>query len=234
MLQHHPTSPAGLIAEEAVAAGVVLEVIDAQHGCELPADAPAYDGLVILGGAMGAHDDHLCRHFPPLMGLVRELAAAETPVLGLCLGGQLLARAFGGTVHSRRDGEFGFAEVFPAAGARDDALLAGTGGPVAAMQWHDDSFELPPGAVPLLAGEVCRWQGFRVGRSVWGFQCHLEVTRGDAVLWGELRRTLRGDAEAPAAIARHLANGWADTEAFGRRVARRWLALCGAGVSSMR
>ncbi len=225
VLQHHPTSPAGLVAEEAAALGVRLEVVDAQHGCDLPADATSYDGLLILGGTMSALDDHLCRHFPPLLDLVRELAARETPVLGLCLGGQLLARAFGGRVHRRRHGEFGFLPLRPTAQAADDPLLAGTPDPVPVMQWHDDSFDLPPGAVPLLEGDPCRWQAFRVGGSVWGFQGHLEVTREDALVWSELRRTLRDDAAAPALVTRHLADGWPATEKFGRTVARRWLRL---------
>jgi GMP synthase (glutamine-hydrolysing) len=226
VLQHHPTSPAGLVAEEAAALGVGLNVVDAERGCELPADSLDYDGLLILGGAMSALDDHLCRHFPPLLDLVRELAARETPVLGLCLGGQLLARAFGGRVHRHRHGEFGFRPVRPTALAAEDPLLAGTPDAVPVMQWHDDSFEPPEDAVPLLEGDPCRAQAFRVGRSVWGFQGHLEVTRADALVWGELRRTLRNDAAAPALVARHLADAWPATEAFGRTVARRWLAVC--------
>lgn len=228
VLQHHPTSPAGLVAEEAAALGVRLEVVDAQHGCDLPQDLDGYEGLLILGGTMSALDDQVCRHFPPLLDLVRALAAREVPVLGLCLGGQLLARAFGGRVHRHRHGEFGFLPLRPTAPAAHDPLLAGTPDPVPVMQWHDDSFDLPPGAVPLLEGDPCRFQGFRVGRSIWGFQCHLEVTRADVQLWGELRRTLRDDAAAPALVARHLAGGWPATEKFGRTVARRWLRLVAA------
>jgi GMP synthase-like glutamine amidotransferase len=234
VLQHHPTSPAGLIAVEAAALGVRLEVLDAQHGCDLPNDADNYDGLLVLGGTMSALDDEVCRHFPPLLELARTLAARAVPVLGLCLGGQLLARAFGGRVHRRRHGEFGFRPLRPTAQAARDPLLAGTPDPVPVMQWHDDSFDLPPGAVPLLEGDPCRWQGFRVGRSVWGFQCHLEVTRTDALLWGELRRTLRDDSQAPTLVARQLADGWPITEAFGRTVARRWLEMACARASTIR
>src|SRR4051794_40635734 len=147
-LQHYPDTPPGLIAEEARTMGVTLDVVDAQQGCDLPDDAGDYDGLLLLGGAVGALDDHLCRHFPPLMALVPKLVAAGTPVLGICLGAQLVARAFGARVHSGRDGEFGFLPAQPSAAATDDPLLTGTVQPPVIMQWHDDSFDLPLGAVP--------------------------------------------------------------------------------------
>ncbi|MFO1067275.1 MAG: type 1 glutamine amidotransferase [Geminicoccaceae bacterium] len=226
VFQHHPASPAGLIAEEAAARGVGLEVIDAETGCDIPADAMARDGLLILGGAMGANDDHVCAHFPDLLELARRFGAAGKPVLGICLGGQLLARAFGGRVHSDRYGEFGFRPTRATAAAATDPLLAGLELPVPLMQWHDDSFDLPADATLLLEGEPCPAQGFRVGRSVWGFQCHLEVTRSDAEIWGELRAQVRGQPEAPVLVRRHLEDGWPVTEAFGRAVAGRWLDLC--------
>ena len=199
-------------------------------GCDLPADAGDYDGLLLLGGAVGALDDHLCRHFPPLMALVPDLVAAGTPVLGICLGAQLMARSFGGRVHSGRDREFGFLAAQPSPAAADDPLLAGTLRSPVILQWHDDSFDLPPGAVPLLEGAPCRWQAFRFGRSAWAFQGHIEVTRETVEAWGRLRARLHDEPETPALLAQHFAGGWPLTEAFGRQVARRWLGLCSATI----
>jgi GMP synthase-like glutamine amidotransferase len=226
VIQHYKGSPAGLIAEEAAAIGAELDVIDAEQGCDLPEAPGEHDGMLLLGGVMGALDDHLCRHFPPLMGLTRSFADAGKPVLGICLGAQLLARAYGGAVHYRRNGEFGFIAPRARAELAGDPLLAGLGPPPPLMQWHDDSFDLPPGAVPLLDGEPCRCQAFRMGRGVWAFQGHFEVTRENAEAWGQLRAAWRNEPDAPHRVAAHLAGGWDRTEAFGRAVARRWLALC--------
>ncbi len=232
VFQHYPDSPPGLIAEEAEARGIHLEIVDASGPCTIPADAHDHHGLLILGGVMGAYDDHLALHFPALLDLARAYAAADKPVLGICLGAQLLARAFGGKVFSGRNGEFGFLPLHPTPAAATDPLLAGMRPGVTVMQWHDDSFEPPPDAVPLLEGSPCHWQAFRVGRIIWGFQGHLEVTQASAVAWAELRAAWRGEPEAPTVVSRQMAEGWAETEAFGRQVAERWLEL-GIAVGAM-
>jgi GMP synthase-like glutamine amidotransferase len=229
VFQHYFGSPPGLIAEEAAVRDIRLDIIDAEKGCAIPPDAMGYDGLLLLGGVIGAHDDHLAPHFPALFDLARAFAAADRPVLGICLGGQLLAKAFGGTVHSQRHAEFGFLPVQPTTAVAEDPLLSGIEPGVTLMQWHNDSFEPPPDAVPLLEGSPCRWQAFRVGRSVWGFQCHLEVTRAIATSWAELRATWSDEPDAPAIVAAQMASGWPATEAFGRRVLGGWLELCRTG-----
>ena len=95
VFQHHPSSPAGLVGERMAARAFRVTTLDAQDGCDIPADAADHDGLLVLGGAMNAHNDARCRHFPALLALARDFAAAGKPVLGVCLGGQLLARAWG-------------------------------------------------------------------------------------------------------------------------------------------
>jgi GMP synthase-like glutamine amidotransferase len=226
VIQHYPGSPAGLIADEARASGAVLEVMNAEHGCELPPTPEPYDGLLLLGGVMGALDDHVCPHFPDLLRLARAFEAEGKPVLGICLGGQLLARAYGGSVHYQRHGEFGFIAPRATDHIASDPLLRGLGGPPPIMQWHNDSFEPPAGAVALLTGTDCPWQAFRMGRRTWAFQGHVEVTRDDAQAWGNLRSQWRNEPEAPLQVARYLGSGWTETEQFGRALAGRWLGMC--------
>ena len=228
VFEHHPSSPAGLVGERMAARGARVTTLDAQHGCEIPANAAEHDGLLLLGGAMNAYDDAACRHFPALLALARDLAAAGRPVLGVCLGGQLLARAWGAEVHLGAAPEFGVVELGTTQEAATDPLLAGAPARVPAMQWHDDTFDLPQGAVPLLTGSACRNQAFRIAGVAWAFQCHFEADRSTMVEWAAYRRDVYGDVDLTAELTRQAAAYGEAAEAFGRRVADRWLDLVAA------
>lgn len=224
VIQHHPASPAGIVGERMASRGVQVTTLDAQHGTDLPDDAGDHDGLLVLGGTMNAYDDVRCRHFPALLDLAPHYVATGRPVLGICLGGQLLARAWGAEVRIGAAPEFGVMPLTPTAAAADDPLLGGMAGPVYAMQWHDDTFEIPPGAIRLLGGRTCSNQAFRVDGVAWGFQCHFEADRRDMVAWAELRRDVYG-YEGSARLAADAAAHGEAAEAFGRRIADRWLDL---------
>src|SRR3954451_20104858 len=158
IFQHHPESPAGLVAERMAVRAAGVTTLHAQAGIDVPADAAGHDGLLILGGAMNAYDDARCRHFPALLALTQSFAAQGKPVLGICLGGQLLARAWGARIHLGAAPEFGLVPLTRTAEVSMDPLLAGGPAQVRAMQWHEDTFDLPVGATPLLTGLACRNQ----------------------------------------------------------------------------
>jgi GMP synthase (glutamine-hydrolysing) len=223
VFQHHPESPAGLVGERMAARAAGDTTLHAQAGIDLPADAAGHDGLLILGGAMNAYDDARCRHFPALLALARSFAAERKPVLGICLGGQLLARAWGARIHLGAAPEFGLVPLTPTSQAGTDPLLAAVSAPIPAMQWHEDTFDLPEGATPLLTCLACRNQAFRVAGVVWAFQCHLEVDRPAMVEWAGYRRTLYGDEGGAVNLAGQAAAHGEAAESFGRQVADRWL-----------
>ena len=230
VLQHSDESPLGIMAPVLAEAGVAAEVIDGENGCRLPADALDACGMILLGGVMSANDDATCPHFPDLLALIRSFTEAAKPVLCLCLGGQLIARALGGRVIEQAKGEFGFTPLHGRAGVERDPLLAGLELPATIMQWHNDHFTLPATATHLLESDTCPAQAFRMGARTWGFQCHFEVDETILGRWSRLRAELVGDPLVipvmRAATDRHLD----DAMTFGRTVTERWLQV-GRGCS---
>jgi len=140
-------------------------------GHQLPASVQPLAGLCILGGPMSANDD--LPYFPALISLVHEAIAKGVPVIGHCLGGQIMARALGGTVQASDNVEIGWSTleaVHPA--ARD---WFGSAAPLQLFQWHAESFGIPPGALQLLRGAHCANQAYLVHGKHLGMQFHCEV-----------------------------------------------------------
>ena len=160
----------------------LLVRIDA--GETVPADAQAFSGLVFMGGAMSVNDD--LPWIAAELALIRAAGIAGIPVLGHCLGGQLMARAWGGAVTANPQRESGWWPVMPEAGDPARHWLGDwPGGEV--FHWHGETFSLPPGAAPLLASTACRNQGFVLGPHL-GLQCHVEMTPAMVMQWAELGR----------------------------------------------
>jgi GMP synthase-like glutamine amidotransferase len=225
VFQHSDESPLGVMAPVLAAAGARAEVIDGENGCSIPDDAAEADGMILLGGAMSANDDARCPHFPALIELIRSYTAAAKPVLGVCLGGQLIARALGGRVVEQARGEYGFTALHGRSGVEHDPLLQGIALPAHIMQWHNDHFEPPVGAAQLLQSEACPSQAFRAGARTWGFQCHFEVDETIVGRWARLRAELIGDPDVVAATAAAARQHLDEAMTFGRTMIARWLGL---------
>jgi GMP synthase (glutamine-hydrolysing) len=236
VVQHHEDSPAGLVGETIAEAGGRLVTLRGDRGERVPHTPDGLDGLVLLGGAMSANDDADWPHFPALRRLARDFAAAGMPVLGLCLGAQMLAQAHGARVERHDEVEFGFWPLRLTEAGASDPLLRGLAPAPRLMQFHEDRFELPEGAALLMTGEGCRNQAFRIGDRTWGFQCHLEVTAATVRSWALIRAGQTGAAPETMreAVEAELARHMAAADRFGRTVARRWFELvrarAGAGA----
>lgn len=144
-------------------------------GEAVPRDIGDARGLVVLGGGMGVYEQDRLPHLGDEIALLQSAVRADRPVLGICLGSQLLAAALGGEVAKTGFQEIGFYRVRLSDAAASDELFAGAPRDFVAFHWHGDAFTLPPGAVPLASTTMTPLQAFRFGHRAWGVQFHLET-----------------------------------------------------------
>jgi GMP synthase-like glutamine amidotransferase len=192
----------------------------------LPAQAEA-DALVVFGGEQAATDDHTHPYLPALARLMAAYTQADKPVLGICLGSQLLARAYGAENHLGTAPEFGWVDVTLTNEGRADPVLSAVPETFPIFQWHSDTFTLPQGATHLAHSGTARHQAFRLGRATYGTQFHFEASRPVVADW--LRRFPDGVARMdPAFATRHetLAETLGhQADAHGLALARAWVNL---------
>lgn len=173
VLQHLLEDGPGHLGDWLDAQGVRWRVLCTEAGDAYPASVRGIRGLAVLGGAWSANDDRPSLRQAEV--LIREADALGIPVIGHCLGGQLIARAFGGRVETQAEPEIGWLPVRHSGSAAARAWL-GDAPDAVVYQWHHDSFVgLPPGAEPIAASPACRHQAF-VLRQHLAMQFHIEIT----------------------------------------------------------
>ncbi len=184
-----PTEGPGHFAEWIDARGLPRQLIALDEGEPVPRDPRAFSGIAMMGGPMSANDD--LPWSASLRELVRGAVAADVPVLGHCLGGQIFAKALGASVTRAPVPEIGWGEV-RVQGADNGGAWFGERDAFTAFQWHYDVFALPPGATRVLTNAHNPNQAYTLGKHI-GLQCHIEMTRPMVETWC---RT--GAAELPA------------------------------------
>lgn len=223
-LRHVPFEHLGVLQPLLEARGYRVRYVDV--GVQpVPADEiDAADLLVVLGGPIGAYDDETYPFVCDEAKAIAQRMAARKPLLGICLGAQLMARALGAAVKPMGVKEIGFAPVtLTAEGANSPLATLADGTPV--LHWHGDRYDLPPGARRLASTAVCAEQAFAVGDHALGLQFHLEANLGELEAWlighaaelgaaGIDPRTLRALAPALAERlsqrAREVFTAWLD------------------------
>lgn len=189
-VEHEDSCPPALVGDWLTEAGCTLEVCRPYLGDALPA-LTSYDGVLVLGGEMGAGDDDRHAWLGPLKAGIREAVAAGTPVLGICLGHQLVAAALGGVVERNPRGQtVGLQPVGWTEEAATDDWVGGRVGGERAIHWNNDVVvTLPEGAVVLARTPDGEVQVARFGPRAWGIQAHPEAHAGI------IRRWLENDRE---------------------------------------
>jgi GMP synthase-like glutamine amidotransferase len=204
-------------------AGVLIDVFRPFADGRLPEGG--HDGIVVFGGEQSALDDALHPYLPALAARLRAADEGGVPVLGICLGAQVLARAWGAENRLGVAPEFGWAEVALTEAGTADPVLGALPRRFRSFQWHGDTFTLPPGAAHLATGAV-PMQAFRAGRSAWGTQFHFEASRAVVADWTR-RFADQAEAMAPGWTARHASDAAAHgaaADAAGLALARAWVA----------
>jgi GMP synthase-like glutamine amidotransferase len=183
IIQNDPEVPPGNINSTIGELQVPCRIAHPYSGEALP-PVREISAAVVLGGAMGVHDTAKHPFLADVQAFIRECVQRETPFLGVCLGGQLLADLLGGRVSANSPyTEKGSLPVSLTAAGEEDPLFAGIPREFISFQWHNDSFEIPPGGTHLAFSAACPGQAFRFGPCAWGTQFHPEVDRTIVDCW---------------------------------------------------
>ena len=180
-LQHVWDDPVGYLGELLQEYGIAYDVVHVET--EALPDPAAYRAILVFGGFQHANDDETYPYFVQEKRWLRKAIEQEIPFLGICLGGQLLAHVLGGSVKRHTMTEIGFFTVQLTREGKTDPLYEGLPGYQEVFQWHEDVFDIPPGAVRLATHHNAENQAFRYSRCAYGLQYHIELTPAMLDLW---------------------------------------------------
>jgi len=179
IFRHTATEGPGYLASCLDQRKIPWQLIAIDAGDAVPRDAAAYSGLVFMGGPMSVNDN--LPWIPKIEALIRDAVAKDLPLLGHCLGGQLISKALGALVTRNPSKEIGWGEVK----VSDNDIARSWFGDIpnfAAFHWHGETFALPDGAVHLLSSAYCPNQAYAVGKHL-ALQCHVEMTEEMIAAW---------------------------------------------------
>ena len=224
IFRHARSEGPGYFATYLERRSIAWQLVPLDDGAAVPRDPRRFSGLVFMGGPMSVNDE--LPWIIPALELIREAVRKDVPVLGHCLGGQLMSKAFGGAVGANPVKEIGWGEVR----ATDNALARQWLGDVREFEsfhWHGETFSIPPGGTRLLENEHCANQGFALGKHL-GLQCHVEMTEELVRSWvqggaDEIRAAAASPGvQKPAEIEKELQPRLAALHEVASRLYDRW------------
>lgn len=228
IFRHAPTEGPGYFATYLDRRGLPWRLVKVDEGEAVPSDLDGFSGLAFMGGPMSVNDE--LPWIAPALELIRAAARRELPVLGHCLGGQLIAKALGGEVRRSSVKEIGWGRVDV---ARNDTAALWFGSDIRSFDsfhWHGETFTLPPGATHLLSSPWCENQAFALGRHL-AMQCHVEMTRALIEAWCrdwekevEALAQRVSSVQTPAEMLRSVEDRVRALNAVADRIYDRWTA----------
>lgn len=175
VFQHVAAEPLGTLDPMLRARGHRIRYVNFHRDPKAQPDIARYSALIVLGGPQMPDQADRFPHLAVEMKCIEQALKRRIPVLGICLGAQLLAYALGGGVRSMPNWEMGWHDIKPTPLAAADPLFCALRQPSPAFHWHGYTFDLPRDAVHLARSSNCEHQAFRYGPNAWGLQCHLEL-----------------------------------------------------------
>jgi len=224
IFRHSATEGPGYLAEFLDKRKIPWQLIRIDAGDAVPQSASEYSGLVFMGGPMSVNDD--LPWIEPALEVIRDAYARDIPLLGHCLGGQLISKALGGVVSRNPVKEIGWGEV--TVSDNDKALnWFGDTKQFQAFHWHGETFTMPPGATHLLSSPYCANQAYAIGKHI-ALQCHIEMTPEMIKTWcsagadeveassaspavqsvSEMQRRMAVELPPMNSVANHLYSQW--------------------------
>jgi len=225
VLQQLACEPAALLADTLHGTGWHTETVLVQEQ-PIPTELKAYAGLIVMGGPMSANDVHL-DFIAAELALLKQAIAEDFPVIGICLGAQLLAKAAGADIYQADERELGWYSLYPMANAADDPLFSHLENEIGVFQWHGETFTLPAGASLLASCRNVPNQAFRLGSCQYGLQFHVEVDEAIIRDWVDICDSERAHL-GPAGVQTMLAETplrIGPAHAFCRAITTAWTSM---------
>jgi len=226
VFRHAAIEGPGYLADFLAEQGIPMELVKIDAGDSVPQSIEQYSGMALMGGPMSVNDD--LPWITPLISRIREAVQLDIPVLGHCLGGQLISKALGAVVSRNPIKEIGWGEV-----AVSDSPEArhwfGDSAQFQVFHWHGETFTLPEGAVHLLSSRYCQNQAYAIGKHL-AFQCHIEMTTDMVKSWcdagaGEIiASSMSPGVQQDSDILQNLDVKVASLRSIARQVYERWVA----------
>jgi GMP synthase-like glutamine amidotransferase len=226
IFRYSPTEGPGYFTTFLDRHGIPWRLVRIDAGDTVPESLNGACGLCLMGGPMSVNDD--LPWIPPVLALVRQAVEAGVPVIGHCLGGQLMSRALGGRVGPNPVKEIGWGELRVTDAGAARPWVGDTAGPLPGFHWHGETFSLPPGAARILESAWCANQAYVLDDRHLGMQCHVEMTPELIAAWcdngaAEIAASDSPAVQSPAAILEDVEARTARLHTLADKIYSRWI-----------
>ncbi len=206
--------------------GIPWKLVRIDAGDPVPENLNDISGLCLMGGSMSVNDE--LPWIPPLLTLIRQAITSDIPVIGHCLGGQLMSKALGGTVGPNPVKEIGWGDVKVTDAEAARPWLGDVAQPMLAFHWHGETFTVPPGATRILESAYCPNQAYVLNNRHIGMQCHVEMTPELIATWcdsgaAEVAASDSPGVQSPESIQSEMPARTARLHQLADKIYSRWI-----------